>query len=132
MQKVLAAILEKDGKLLIAQRKKGGRFEGLWEFPGGKLEPGETPEQGLERELHEEFGITTRVEDFLCSVRYSSPSCSLELLAYKVTHVTGQFSLRDHEDIRWVSLEEIRHYPLVEPDIAIVRKLQKRTASTEK
>jgi 8-oxo-dGTP diphosphatase len=125
MEKVLAAVIEKDGLFLIAQRKKGDRFEGLWEFPGGKLEPGETPEEGLKRELAEEFGIEARVEDFLCSVRYRSPSYALELRAYKVSHIGRQFRLYDHDDIRWVSLEDIKRYPLVEPDLAIVRKLEK-------
>jgi 8-oxo-dGTP diphosphatase len=128
MQKVLAAILEKDGKFLIARRKKGDRFEGLWEFPGGKLEPGETPEEGLKRELREEFSIEASVEDLLCSVRYTSPAYSLELLAYKVNHVAGRFRLHEHDDIRWVPLEETRRYPLAEPDVAIVRQLKKRTS----
>lgn len=125
MQKVLAAILEKDGKLLIARRKKGDRYGGLWEFPGGKLEPGETPEEGLKRELREEFSIEASVEDFLCSVRYTSPAFSLELQAYKVNHVAGRFRLHEHDDIRWVPLEETAQYPLTEPDVAIVRQLKK-------
>lgn len=125
MQKVLAAILEKDGKLLIARRKKGDRYGGLWEFPGGKLEPGETPEEGLKRELREEFSIKASVEDFLCSVRYTSPAYSLELLAYKVNHVSGRFRLHEHDDIRWVPLEETGQYSLTEPDVALVRQLKK-------
>jgi 8-oxo-dGTP diphosphatase len=125
MQTVLAAVMEKDGLFLIAQRKKGDRFEGLWEFPGGKLEPGETPEEGLKRELAEEFGIEARVEDFLCSVYYRSPSYTLELRAYRVSHMGRQFRLHDHDDIRWVSLEDIKSYALVEPDLVIVRKLKK-------
>jgi 8-oxo-dGTP diphosphatase len=131
MQKVLAAIMERDGRLLLAKRKKGDRFEGLWEFPGGKLEPGETPEEGLKRELREEFGIETRVGHFLCSVRYTSPTQSIKLLAYEVTHITGQFSLYEHEEIRWVFLEELKQYPLAEPDAALIPKLRKRALATK-
>mgnify|MGYP001116752332 CR=1 FL=1 len=128
MQKVLAAIIEKDGKLLIARRKKGDRSEGLWEFPGGKLEPGETPAEGLKRELREEFSIEASVGGFLCSVRYSSRASSLELMAYKVNHVAGRFRLREHDDIRWVLLEEMGRYSLAEPDVAIVHQLKKLTS----
>jgi 8-oxo-dGTP diphosphatase len=125
MQKVVAAVLMKEGRVLLAQRKKGDRFEGLWEFPGGKLEPGETPEEGLERELSEEFGIETRVGKFLCSVRHYSASQSFELLAYEVFHVARGFNLYDHEDISWVFLEEMEQYPLAEPDAALILKLKK-------
>lgn len=131
MQKVVAAIIKKEGKLLIAKRKKGDRFEGLWEFPGGKLELGETPEKGLERELREEFGIETRAGDFLCSIRYTLPSYSIELLAYEVIPITGQFRLYDHEEIRWVSLEELKQYPLAEPDAALIPKLRKLALATK-
>jgi 8-oxo-dGTP diphosphatase len=123
LQKVVAAVLMKEGRVLLAQRKKGDRSEGLWEFPGGKLEPGETPEEGLERELSEEFGIETRVGKFLCSVRHSSPSHSFELLAYEVFHIAGGFNLYDHEDMSWVFPEELEQYSLVEPDAALVSKL---------
>lgn len=132
MQKVLAAILEKDGKLLIARRKAGDRYGGLWEFPGGKLEPGETPEEGLKRELREEFSIEASVEDFLCSVHYTSPDYSLELLAYKVNHVAGRFRLHEHDGIRWVTLEETAQYLLTEPDVAIVRQLKKLTSQKKR
>lgn len=125
MQKVVAAVLKKEGKMLLAKRKKGDRFEGLWEFPGGKLEPGEIPEEGLKRELREEFGIETRVGNFLCSACYASPTHSLELLAYEVSHVSGQFSLYDHDEIRWISLEELNQYPLGEPDKTVAQELKK-------
>jgi len=129
--KVVAAIMEKQGRLLIAKRKKGDRLEGLWEFPGGKLESGETPEEGLKRELQEEFGIETRVGKFLCSVCFTSSTHFLELWAYEVSYVTGPFSLYDHEEIRWVSLDELDQYPLAEPDAAIIPKLRKIALSTK-
>ncbi len=64
---VTAAVIEEDGRILIAKRKKGDRSEGRWEFPGGKVEPGESPEESLKRELREELGIDVAVEERLCA-----------------------------------------------------------------
>jgi mutator protein MutT len=114
--RVLAAILEKNGRWLIAKRKKGDRFAGFWEFPGGKLEPGETPEECLARELSEELGIRVRVGKLLGTVRCSSPGLAIELTAYRVTHSDGSIRLQDHEEIRWVFPEEIAGFSLTEPD----------------
>lgn len=122
--RVLAAVLEKKGRWLIAKRKKGDRFAGFWEFPGGKMEPGETPEEGLARELLEEFGIRVRVGRHLGSVRYSSPGFVIELMAYRVSHPAGTLRLRDHEEFRWVSPDEVAHFALTEPDKLLLRKLR--------
>ena len=73
MQKVTAAVIEKDGKILIARRKRDDSQAGKWEFPGGKLEAGETPEACLKRELREELGIETEVGAFFCSSRFVYP-----------------------------------------------------------
>ena len=66
-QIVTAAVIERDGHILIAKRRQGSRFAGKWEFPGGKLEKGETPEQCLKRELQEELEIVTVVGDLICT-----------------------------------------------------------------
>jgi 8-oxo-dGTP diphosphatase len=126
--RVLAAVLEKNGRWLIAKRKKGDRFAGLWEFPGGKLEPGETPKECLARELYEELGIRTRIGLYLGSVCYSSPDFAIELIAYKVTHLAGSFRLQDHEEVRWISPSEIGHFALTEPDKLLLEKLLAKSA----
>lgn len=122
--RVLAAVLEKDGRWLIAKRKKGDRFSGLWEFPGGKLESGETPRECLARELHEEFGIRARIGRFLALVRYRSPAFSIDLAAYAVSHFSGAFNLHDHEEIRWVTPGQAGRYSLTEPDKLLVAELK--------
>ena len=122
--RVLAAVLEKNGRWLIAKRKKEDRFGGLWEFPGGKLERGETPEECLARELYEELGIRARVGRYLGSVRYSSPNFAIELIAYRVSHLTGSFRLQDHEEVRWVSPGEVGRFDLTEPDKLLLEKLR--------
>lgn len=124
MQVVTAAVIEKDGRILIARRKKGDHLANKWEFPGGKLEPGETPEEGLARELHEEFGIRTEVGEFIGSSRFAYRHAAIELLAYRVVCLSDEFKVRDHEEIRWVPPEELGRYDFSEADRPIVRKLQ--------
>jgi 8-oxo-dGTP diphosphatase len=130
--RVLAAVLEKNGRWLIAKRKSGDRFAGLWEFPGGKLEAGETPEEGLIRELAEELGIGVRVGSCLGSVRYFSPGLAIELIAYAVFHLAGSFCLQDHDEVRWVAPSEIGRFALTEPDRLLLQKLRPREAHKAK
>ena len=130
--KVLAAVLEKNGRWLIARRKTGDRFAGLWEFPGGKIKRGETHQECLARELNEEFGIRVRVGRYLGSVRYRSADFAIELIAYRVSHLTGRFHLRDHEEIRWVPAARIGRWALTEPDRLLLQKIAPRRAREER
>jgi 8-oxo-dGTP diphosphatase len=124
LRKVVAAVIEKEGRILVARRRRGIRFGGLWEFPGGKLEDGEEPGKGLERELAEEFGIQTRTEEFLLSVPYHGPSLSIELLAYRVCHVSGEFRPVDHDEVRWVDPAGMDESAFTGPDRLVVRFLR--------
>jgi 8-oxo-dGTP diphosphatase len=123
MKKVTAAVLERGGKILIAKRRKGDYLEDKWEFPGGKLEPMETPEECLRRELLEEFGVDTEVGDFICSSSYEYSHISIELLAYKVTYLSGEFLLNSHAEITWIDPAEFPHYDFAEADKPIVSTL---------
>jgi 8-oxo-dGTP diphosphatase len=123
MQQVTAAVIEKDGKILIARRKREDPLGGKWEFPGGKIESGETPEDCLRRELREELGIETRVEEFLCTSRYVYRHITIELLAYRTSYVSGEIMLHEHERIEWILPEELKDYDFSEADRPIVRKL---------
>ncbi|MEZ4883596.1 MAG: 8-oxo-dGTP diphosphatase MutT [Chitinophagales bacterium] len=120
---VTAAILEKDGKILIAQRKVGDRLAGKWEFPGGKIEVGESPEICLQRELQEELGIETRIGYFLYQTDYQYPHIHIRLLAYKTFYLSGEFQLHDHAAIEWVTLQEMQNYDFAPADIPIVKFL---------
>ncbi len=121
---VTAAIIENDGKILIAKRKEGWRFAGKWEFPGGKIEPNETPEECLRRELREELGIETQIGGFFCSSVYAYPHATVELLAYRASHVSGEYTLHDHQEIRWVLPEQLLQYDFPEADKVIIEKLR--------
>jgi 8-oxo-dGTP diphosphatase len=116
MQKVTAAVIEKEGRVLIGRRKTGDRFGGLWEFPGGKLEPGEAPRDGLRRELREELGIEASIGPFLGSFPFNSAGLSIELLAFRASIEAGAPALFDHDEILWVPLGALADYPLTEPD----------------
>ncbi|OPY75812.1 MAG: CTP pyrophosphohydrolase [Syntrophorhabdus sp. PtaU1.Bin153] len=125
-QIVAAAVIEKDGRVLIAKRRQGSKLAGKWEFPGGKLEEGETPKQCLERELREELAVIAEVGDFICSSEYSyTPDWTIRLLAYRTTVISGIFNLNDHEEIRWVKPVDLVNYDFPEADKPIVERLIK-------
>jgi 8-oxo-dGTP diphosphatase len=125
MQIVTAAVIEKGGRILIARRKKGDRMEGMWEFPGGKPEGNESPEECLARELREEFGIETQIGEFLVSSPYEYPHLAIELLAYRATYIAGEFKLNDHDEIRWVLPSELLRYDLAGADVPVAEVLMK-------
>jgi 8-oxo-dGTP diphosphatase len=123
MNRVTAAVIEKDGLVLIAKRKKGKKLGEKWEFPGGKLEPGEEPRDCLKRELAEELGIEADVGDLLCSAVYEHPDFSFELMVFRVPAFRGSPVLREHEELRWVRREEVSQYDLADSDRIAVGRL---------
>ncbi len=121
--KVTAGILEENGRVLIARRRPGKHMAGKWEFPGGKIEPGESPEESLARELAEELDVRARVGSFLCRAFFDGEGVSLELLVYRVDGFDGEPVLREHEEIRWVLPGELRSYDLADSDRRVVEEL---------
>lgn len=120
---VTAAVLKKDGKVLIARRKRP--FMGYeWEFPGGKLEDNETLEECLKRELKEELGIEIKVGRLICSTRHVlNCQSAIILYAYEASFVSGEFCLKDHEEVRWIKTSELEQYSFPDPDRHITRIL---------
>ena len=123
MTVVTAAILMMDGRVLLAQRKDGRKLAGKWEFPGGKLEPGETPEQCLAREMLEEFEVQVQVNEYVCSSTFTYTHGTIELRAYYVTYLAGDFKLHDHKQIQWVAPADLCKYDLSPADIPIAQRL---------
>ncbi len=119
---VTAAIIKKDNKFLIAKRKEG-HLANKWEFPGGKLENKETPEDCLKRELYEEFGIQTIIGKYLATSIYDYQHIKIKLMAYEVEYVSGEFRLNDHKEIKWVKKEDLSMYDFAPADIPIVKKI---------
>jgi 8-oxo-dGTP diphosphatase len=123
--KVTAAVLEKDGNIIIAQRKSGDRLAGKWEFPGGKIEPRETPEQCLRRELKEEFDIEVTIGEYLGSNVYHYDHISIELMAYRAFWVGGTIAMNDHNAYRWVSVAQLAEFDFAPADILFVEMLMR-------
>lgn len=124
-RQVTAAVIEKDGRILIAQRRKGSALGGKWEFPGGKIEPGETAEACLKRELREEFEIEAEIGKFIIESRFRYCLVPIELLAYRVKHISGDFKVNEHEEIRWVLPSDLSSYDFMPADEPIVKLLSK-------
>ena len=120
---VVAAIIGRDGKFFATQRGYG-RFEGLWEFPGGKLEPGETPRQALIREIREELDIEISADRWLCIREFDYPDFHLRLHCYLCSIVNGEPSLLEHKAARWLSPEDLGDVEWLPADYEIIRMLQ--------
>ena len=121
--KVTAAIFVNDGMLLIAKRKPTGRLPNLWEFPGGKIEPNETPEACLKRELKEEFDVDVTVGEYLGSNIHAYDFGTIELMAFKAFWEKGDFKLLDHVEIRWVFTHELDQFEFAPADTVFVEQL---------
>lgn len=124
MIKVTAAIFVNDGMLLIAKRKSTARLPNLWELPGGKIEPLETPQECLKRELMEEFDIDVIVEEYLGSNIHTYDFGTIELMAFRTSWNKGDFKLLDHEEIRWVFTHELDQFDFAPADTAFVEELK--------
>jgi 8-oxo-dGTP diphosphatase len=121
---VSAAILRREGKILICRRPAGGSCPLLWEFPGGKREPGETPEQCLKRECAEELGITVRPLRLFDEARYRYPSREVHLLFFEAEILYGRPERRVHGEMLWAAPEALGAYPFCPADAGVVEKLR--------
>jgi 8-oxo-dGTP diphosphatase len=122
MTTVVAAVIERDGRILIAQRKRTGQHPLKWEFPGGKVEPNETPEAALVRELEEELAIRAQVGAEIMRYEYQYPgSWPFILMFYRVAEFSGEPKNLDFEQIIWAPLEKLRDYDFVEGDAEFLR-----------
>jgi len=121
---VLGAIIEKEGKILIARRMIGQSMAGKWEFPGGKLEPGETEKECLKREIHEEMKVDIEVLDFFAESKYGMGKTEINLKCYKAKLVSEDIKLFNHDVIVWVTLDELLNYNMPPADVVIAKKLK--------
>jgi 8-oxo-dGTP diphosphatase len=121
---VVAAVIERAGLILIGQRKPRGRHALKWEFPGGKVEPGEGSRDALVRELREELGIEARIGDEIERYDFSySADRVTRLIFFQVAEFTGEPANLDFAQIAWVERERLPEYDFLEGDVAFVRKL---------
>lgn len=119
---VVAAIICKDGSYFATQRGYG-EFEGMWEFPGGKIEPGESREVALIREIQEELGIDIIIENPLCTTEYDYPSFHLTMHCYLCSVASGDIELREHKSARWLTAETLDSVEWLPADKDVIDKL---------
>lgn len=117
---VCAFMRNEEGKIFIARRAAHKSMAGKWEFPGGKIEEDEKPQEALKREMKEEFGITIEVGKYVGKNIHRYPTFTIRLIAYEITHQSGEFGLTDHDQIKWVTKEELKNIDLAEADIALL------------
>ncbi len=123
---VAVALIDADGRVLLAQRPPGKSMAGLWEFPGGKLEPNETPEAALTRELHEELGIDLRPA-CLAPLTFAShryPDFHLLMPLYAARNWKGTPLPKEGQTLAWVRIENFKDYPMPPADIPLVAMLR--------
>lgn len=126
MIKVVAALIEKDTKVLLAKRSTGDiNVLGKWEFPGGKVEQDENEFDAIEREIKEEFELTIKAKEFLINNVCEYPTKVVDLRLYKCDYVSGEFNLHDHSEYKWVDKEELLEYDLAPADIPLAEYVKK-------
>ena len=119
---VVAAIIRKGNQILATQRGYGD-FKDWWEFPGGKMEAGETPEEALKREIREELSTEISVDVFLCTVEYDYPKFHLTMHCYLCSLLTDGLHLNEHEAAKWLTHEELDSVKWLPADLEVIEKI---------
>ena len=125
MTDVVAALIWQDDRFMICQRPAHKARGLLWEFVGGKVEPGETKEQALIRECREELDITLAVEDVFMDVVHEYPDLTVHLTLFNAVIDSGEPKKLEHNDIRWITLKEAEDYPFCPADREMLERLRK-------
>ena len=120
---VVAAVMVRDGQVFASQRGYGD-FKGWWEFPGGKIEPGETPQEALVREIREELAAEIEVGDLLETVEWDYPSFHLTMHCFLCTLLTDSLHLNEHQDSTWLTRETLRSVRWLPADEGVVARLE--------
>jgi 8-oxo-dGTP diphosphatase len=119
---VVAAIIQKDNKILATKRGYG-EFENMWEFPGGKIEAGETRETALIREIKEELDADISIDQFVITVEYTYPSFHLVMHCYFCSLINGEFNLLEHNEAKWLELDNLWSVDWLQADIDVINKI---------
>jgi 8-oxo-dGTP diphosphatase len=122
---VVAAIIRKEDKIFATQRGYDD-FKDWWEFPGGKIEVGETPEEALKREIHEELSTEISVDEFLCTVEYDYPAFHLKMHCYLCSLLTEALHLNEHEAAKWLTKDDLNSVKWLPADMLVIDALKNR------
>jgi 8-oxo-dGTP diphosphatase len=118
---VVGAVILRDGSVLCAQRGPAGALSGMWEFPGGKIEPGETPREALEREIREELGCVIEVGAEITTTTHEYDFAVVTLSTFYCTLISGSPELTEHAEVRWLRPEELTDLDWAPADIPAVQ-----------
>lgn len=121
-----AVILNEQQEVLCALRSQAMSLPGLWEFPGGKIEPGESPQESLVREIHEELDCTITVEDMVAEVAHHYPTVIIKLSTYNATIVSGTPTPKEHEKLMWLPIKQLTTLEWAPADVPTIVALMKR------
>lgn len=122
---VVAAIMRRQGKVLVGQRPEGASLARTWEFPGGKIELGESPEEALARELREELGVDAEVGELKLVATHAYGKTGILFLFYDVKYWKGQVKTQQHLDLRWVTPKELGQLDLPEANTKFLQQILK-------
>ena len=122
--RVVAAIIT-DGERILATQRGYGAFKGKWEFPGGKIEAGEMPEQALQREIKEELQLEIAIQRFVSTVHYEYPDFILNMDCYLCNIVGGKMSLIEHQAAVWLTPEQLTTVEWLPADVELVEQLRR-------
>ena len=128
--RVVAAVIRSEDRIFATARGYG-EFKGQWEFPGGKIEPGETPQEALVREIQEELDVKIEVGDLIDTIEYDSPSFHLSMDCFWCIVTDGEITLKEAEDARWLSKDELYSVDWLPADMELIEKLVLSNKSLE-
>lgn len=128
--KVVAAIIYKDGKVFATQRGYGN-YKDWWEFPGGKIEAGETPEAALRREILEELNTKISVERYLATVEYDYSEFHLSMECFWCRVEEGKLTLLEHEAAKWLPLDDLRQVNWLPADVLVIDEIERELSAAE-
>ena len=123
---VVAAIIHDDEGRIFATQRGYGEWKDWWEFPGGKMEAGETPQEALVREIREELSTEISVDEFLCTVEYDYPKFHLTMHCYLCSLVTKALHLNEHEAAKWLAKDELDSVKWLPADLEVVQTIKTR------
>jgi 8-oxo-dGTP diphosphatase len=129
--KVVAAVIksinQNNDPIIFATQRGYGEFKGGWEFPGGKIEAGETPQKALKREIKEELDTEISVKDLICTVEYDYPKFHLSMDCFWCDIINGNLVLKEHEDAKWLTKDNLDSVEWLPADILIIKKIKNNT-----
>ena len=124
---VVAALI-RDGKRVFATARGYGNYKGWWEFPGGKVEPGESPEDALVREIREELDSEISVDEYISTIEHDYPEFHLSMRCYWCSLISGDLVLKEAEDAKWLDVETIDSVKWLPADITLIDEIKKMMA----